>query len=164
MTSFRNGLLALALVTATAALSGCNDTAATVVVVNGYGGAVVQKVWWNQTLIVGPIDPTATSAAERAAPGSDFAYALISLGWPPAPEYTQPIALRSMEKLSVARGAQLTIDVFDTTFAGNCAATTGLDAATAAFITERIFTGDFAGGTYDAAGCETIPSADAGSD
>ena len=163
-TSFKNalGVLVLSLMAA-APLSGCNDTASSVVVTNGYGDAVVQKVWWNQTLILGAIDPGATSAAQRAVPGSDFAYALISLGWPPDPQ-SGPIALRSMQQLSAARGAELAIDVFDTTFAGNCAATTGLDEETARFITERIFPGDFAGGTYDAAGCETIPTPDGGSD
>jgi hypothetical protein len=172
MTTSTKALVCTMTITAAALLPACNDTASTVVVTNAYpadaeGGApaamTVVKLWWMTTLIADPVAPATTSAAERAAPGDDFAYALLAPGWGAPPDAL--IAARSRERLSVARGEQLRIAVSDDTFIGNCAAGRPLDADTATLIVERIFPGDFAGATYDPSTCVTTPaSADAGSD
>lgn len=152
--------LALALSAAVAPLSGCNGTPATAVVVNGYGSVWVYKVSWHATLFSDPVAPEGMSAARSTVPGSDLAYALIAPGW--SPELGVPPAklmvLQSVQRLSVAGGDQLEIRVFDDSFAGNCDAGGPLDADSARFIVERIFPGDFAGATYDAAGCTITPS------
>jgi hypothetical protein len=102
------------------------------------------------------------SAAQRTVAGSDLAYALLAWDWEWSPELGVPPAelmvLQSSQRLSVAGGDQLEIRVFDDSFAGNCNAAGPLDADSARFIVERIFPDDFAGATYDAAGCTTTPS------
>jgi len=146
-------------------LATCNSTATTAVVKNGYGDAVVHKVWWNTTLIADALEPGAASAPQRAVPGDDLAYALISPGRPGEAGPPGLIALQSRQRLSIARGDQLEIDVLDSSFEGNCDASAPLDDASARFITGRIFPGDFAGATYDPATCVTTPATtDAGSD
>jgi hypothetical protein len=175
-TSMKTLLCLLGLAGASAPLAGCNDTASTVLVANGYpagtdadGGVAasttVFKVWWTTTLIADPVAPGATSAAERTVPGDDFAYALLAPSWSPDRGGAPPalIAARSAARLSVARGDQLEIMVSDETFDGDCAAGKPLDAETAALIVESIFPGDFAGARYDPSTCTTTPVAvDAG--
>ena len=170
MTASMKTLVCLLALTAAAPLSGCDDTASTVVVTNAYPAdapapMMVFKVWWTTTLVADPVAPGTSSASERTVPGDDFAYALLAPGWTSEGGAPPPalMAARSADELSVARGDRLEIVVSDGRFIGNCAAGKPLDAATAALIVESIFPGDFAGTTYDAATCVTTPvSADAG--
>jgi hypothetical protein len=152
------GLLALG--------TGCEtDNATHAIVANTYpvvaDGSTVYRLWWTTTLFHEPIVPGATSDEQRVVNDRDYAYALVAYGWDVAshkrPEHL--LAMRSNSQLSVERGQTLHIRVDDQTFLGNCAAGQPLSQDDADFITQRIFPGDFAGLTYDAASCETSPLA-----
>jgi hypothetical protein len=158
--------LASLLLLVAAVSGGCETENAThAIVANAYppaadGGielddSVVYRAWWTTVLFAEPIVAGARSETERAVKGSDYAYAILARGWDPesgtTPEHL--LALRSKEKLSVKRGATLTIRVSDETFDGDCAHGAALDQDDADFITARIFPGNFAGSSYDAATC-----------
>ena len=87
-------------------------------------GVVVFKVWWQATAFLDPVAAGSESDVQRTVPTSDYAYAILAPGWDPA-STTPPavlIAVRSNDKLAVARGDTLHITVSDATFTGNCAA------------------------------------------
>jgi hypothetical protein len=143
-------------------LAGCDDTATTAIVQNRYATTTtVFKAWWVTTLFANPVAPGNASETERTIPATDYAYALLAPEWPPA----QLIAAKSMAKLSATEHQLLTIDVSDDQFIGNCASGNLLSDDDARLITERIFPGDFAGLSYDAATCTSTPrQSDAGTD
>jgi hypothetical protein len=152
--------------------SGCSDDPTTAIVENGFspaadggsnGKTTVFKVWWSTTLFASPIAPLTRSEVERTVPATDFAYALLALGWIPedAAPPSRLVPVRSASRMTVAAHDLLRIVVSDETFTGDCATGKPLSAEDAQFIVERIFPGDFAGGVYDPATCETT-SADGG--
>jgi hypothetical protein len=99
----------------------------------------------------------------RVVPAADYAYALLARGWDErsrAP--TTLIPVRTKTKLSVKRGATLTIALSAESLVGDCAAHEPLAQEEADFITERVFPGAFANQTYDAATCTTRPRHDDG--
>jgi hypothetical protein len=142
------------------------EDATTAVVDDDYSAAdavVVYKVWWSTALFSTPVVPGAESDSSRVVTDDATAYALLAPGWDPtsgAPP-TYLVAVKSKATLSVARGDELHIRLSDSTMTGRCAAGGGLMQADADFITQRIFPGDFAGGTYDAKTCRFTPAADA---
>jgi hypothetical protein len=164
---------AAAIAIAATAVCGCNDAPTTAVIENGYAIAsdagagaspvaiTVFKAWWATTSFPFPVTPAASSETERTIPGSDFAYALLAPGWSPddggAPD--RLIAIKSIQKLSVAAHQRLRITVSDQQFAGNCAAGSSLAADDAELVVERIFPGAFAGVTYDPVTCTSTPLA-----
>jgi hypothetical protein len=167
----------LTLTTALALLSGCETGTPThALVENAYppaadGGAladqlIVYRLWWTTTLFHRAIPPGQSSDEQRVVNDRDYAYALVARGWDPGasarPE--QLSAMRSRDELSVERGATLQIRVSDQTFLGNCAADQPLSQADADFVTQRIFPGEFAGLSYDAASCTTSQLAADGGD
>lgn len=115
----------------------------------------VYRVWYSTTLFLDPVSPGQVSDPQRTVPGSDYAYALLAVGWDPsstAPPATL-IALRSSEKFPVKLGDVLDIRVSDDAFVGNCAAGKALSQADADFITQRIFPGSFANLQYNSVTC-----------
>jgi hypothetical protein len=169
----------LVLVLALAALpnlAGCDTDAPTMIVVdddypaiaeggNSMNETTVYKVWWVTSFLPDPVAPGEEGQPERTVPNTDFAYAVLAPGWDPS-RPTAPLRLlaaKSATQLTVARGDTLHVHVSDDTFVGNCGAGKPLTQDEADFITTRIFPGDFAGLTYDAATCSaTRVSADAG--
>jgi hypothetical protein len=143
-------------------LAGCDDNPTTAIVRNQFATTTtVYKLWWVTTLFTTPVAPGDASETERTIPATDYAYALIAPEWPP----TQLVAVKSMAKLSATEHQLLTIDVSDDQFGGNCASGSLLSDDDARLITERIFPGDFAGLSYDAATCTSTPrQSDAGTD
>jgi hypothetical protein len=164
---------------APAAVSACDgETPTRAVVANAYSDLpdragpsteiVVYKAWWGTTLFADPVIPGSTSDELRTVPAEATAYALLAPGWDPA-SATAPttlIPVRSIAKLAVSRGEVLQITVSDATFAGRCSAGQPLSREDAAFITERIFPGEFTDRIYDAQTCTTTAAetGDAGAD
>lgn len=159
------------------ALACDTENPAMVVVDNGYppvpdGGdpttqMTVFKVWWVTSLLADAVGPGSAGQPQRTVPNTDFAYALIAPGWDPSSPMppTTFVAERSALKLTVTRGDTLHVRVSDETFVGHCAAGRPLSQDDADFVTQRLFPGDFAGLTYDAATCvATASSGDAGLD
>jgi hypothetical protein len=115
----------------------------------------VFKVWWVTSMMPDPVAPGGEGEAERTVPSTDFAYAVLAVGWDPsiATAPTRLIPARSSVKLTAARGDTLHVDISDATFLGNCAAGKPLSQDDAELITTRIFPGEFEGVAYDAATC-----------
>jgi hypothetical protein len=168
----------IALVLLAACASACDTPDATYAVVDDRYPAVpdggdtsqelsVYKAWWSVALLSDPVAAGQEGQEHRVVTANDYAYVLLAPGWDPsavAPPATL-IPLRSNAPLFVARGDTLHIAVGDTTMTGNCAAGKPLDQATADFITQRIFPGDFAGVAYDATRCRaTATAGDGGAD
>lgn len=163
-------LLTTCLALSSFALAGCEtETAATIAVTNEFamtadGGVgpttvTIYRVWFAPTLLDEPVVPGATSDALRTVPGSDYAYALLAPGWDPAAggEPTTLVPVRSKEKLTTSRGAELTVHVNDGAFVGRCGfGGSPLAQVDAEFIVQRVFPGAFAGKRYDAATCGTV--------
>lgn len=153
----RNRTLGLTLLLVAA--SACDTPDPTKAVVdNAYPASsqvVVYKAWWSATLFEDPVLPGASSDEQRSVPESNFVYALLAPGWDPASGSppTKLLAVRSKEPLAATRGDTLHIIVSDATFAGSCDARQPLSQEDADFITQRIFPGDFANVSYDAATC-----------
>ena len=127
----------------------------------------IYKAWWSVALFPDPVAAGQASDAVRVVQGTDYAYALLAPGWDPTgggmPSTLVPV--RTAMRLTANRGDVLHIVVSDATTVGNCSAGNPLSADDAAFILERIFPGDFADATYDAATCTATPVAgDAGTD
>jgi len=139
------------------------EDASTAVVENG-SGAVIYRAWWSQTLFPDPIQPGAASEVFRTTPATDTAYVLLAPGWDPASGQppTTFVVLRSKQPLEVNRGDQLHISVSDTTFDGNCGASSPLSQSDADFAVKNIFAGELEGFDYDAASCTTRRRSDAG--
>lgn len=118
---------------------------------------VLYKGWWSVAQLAAPVLPGAESDAVRVVNGSDYAYALLAIGWDPASgrSPTRVIPIRTNTPLSVARGETLFIDISDATTLGNCLTGQPLSQDDADFITQRIFPGPFTGLHYDAASCTT---------
>ena len=160
-----------------ASLAACEtEDASKAVVENGYprlapGGdpanqIVVYRAWWVATYFPDPVAGGATSAEQRSVPASDYAYAVLAPGWEEATG-TPPselVVVKSKAPLSLARGETLHILVDDQTFAGRCVANQPLSQDEADLITQRIFPGEFAGMTYDAATCKLSPPVGTASD
>ncbi|MEO8902632.1 MAG: hypothetical protein ABI488_11545 [Polyangiaceae bacterium] len=123
----------------------------------------VYKGWWAVAQLPEPVSPGTESDPVRVVQGSDYAYALLAPDWDPESGAPPPslLPVRTTAKLSVHRGDTLDIVISDATVLGNCAAGKALSQKDADFITQRIFPGEFAGLSYDAATCVT--SADAAS-
>jgi hypothetical protein len=151
-----------ALLLASVAGAGCNDTPTTAQIVAG--PITVFKAWWLATLFPDPVAPGDTSASQRTIPGSDYAYALTAPGWlPDQPEQPRKlVVLRSRNKVVATRHDPLAIIVTDEAFVGNCAAGAPLDADEAQRIVERIFPAEFVGSQYDPTTCTTSLIGDAG--
>ncbi len=147
-------------------LLGCETESATNAVVDNASKDVVYRVWWETTYFPSPVAAGQASDELRSVPATDFAYALLAPGWDPASGAPPAsfVVLKSKAPLSVARGDTLHIVVSDATFAGRCDAREPLAQADADFVTQRIFPGEFAAATYDAATCTTKPLADASAD
>ncbi len=126
---------------------------------------VVYEGWWSVAQLTAPVLPGAESDPVRVVKGSDFAYALLAIGWDPASD-TLPkrvLPIRSSAQLSVARGDTLPIEISDETTLGNCLSGQPLSQNDADFITQRIFPSAFTGLQYDAAKCATSPLVSDGS-
>jgi hypothetical protein len=149
---------------------GCDDPDPTLAIVDNafppppQGGepsaqTAVFKVWWSVTLFSDPVAAGASSQANRVVPGREAAYALLAPGWDPAsgtpPTTLIPVKLRS--EVSAARGDTVHITIAEATVDGLCASGTALSQDDADLITHRIFPGDFANVTYDAARCISTP-------
>jgi hypothetical protein len=139
-------------------------------VANGGNAAtqnVVYRGWWSVTLFANPGAAGATADPERAVASSDYAYVVLAPGWDPG-STTPPTSLLPMKSKAPVvanRGDTLSIVVSDQTFSGNCKTGTPLSQDDADFIASRIFPGQFAGVTYDAAHCmATAIERDAGVD
>ncbi|HEX2674498.1 MAG TPA: hypothetical protein VHM25_26665 [Polyangiaceae bacterium] len=119
----------------------------------------VYKGWWSVAQFPEAVPAGLVSDPVRIVEGSDYGYALLAPGWdmttgvPP----TTLIPLRSAQKLSVGRGELLTFAVSEGATVGDCQASRPLSQDDADFITQRIFPGEFAGLTYDAASCTSSP-------
>lgn len=120
----------------------------------------VFKVWWFVTLFPDPVAAGSSSDVNRVVPASEYAYALLAPNWGPGsgapPTTLLPVRLKG--KVSVARGDTVHITVSEATVEGYCAGGTALSQDDADFITQRIFPGDFANVTYDAARCVASPA------
>ncbi|MEO7037786.1 MAG: hypothetical protein ABI548_27715 [Polyangiaceae bacterium] len=125
------------------------------------GDMTIYKGWWSVAQLPEPVSPGTESDPVRVVKGSDYAYALLAPDWDPENGTPPPLlAVRTTAKLSVNRGDTLDIVISDATILGNCAAGKALSQEDADFITHRIFPGEFASLSYDAATCVTSPSAD----
>ena len=169
-------LLAAAAAASVLALSACETEDPTYAIVdNDYpaiadGGApstqlTVYKVWWSSSLFGAPIAAGAESEQERVVTANEFAYALLAPGWDPA-STTQPsvlVPVRTATSVLATRGETLHIHISDLTVIGRCDATPSQPLAQedADLITQRLFPGDFAAGTYDAKTCTWLPTTDA---
>lgn len=120
---------------------------------------VVYKAWWGTTLFNEPLVPGASSEERRVVPEFGIVYALLAPGWDPesgvAP--TKLVAMRSKAEFGVTRSDNIEIPVSDATFFGLCDSKQALTQEDADFVTQRIFPGDFADVTYDAATCTSVP-------
>ena len=163
------------------ALSACDtEDPTTAVIDNDYpavdpdGGdpamqTVVYKVWWSSSIFPDPVPGGTESDTSRVVTGADYAYALLAPGWDPASTDPPAILLpvKTRDPLFVTRGGTLHIHVSGATVVGDCAtaASGPLTQDDADFITERLFPGDFAAGTYDAKTCSLTPrTADGGTE
>jgi hypothetical protein len=166
MTNISSNLRLLVALSALALVSGCEtETATSAVVDNSYppfgdGGdpatqVVVYRAWYATALFKGALAPGDTSEAERVVPATNYAYALLAVGWDPssAEPPARFVVVRSADKLAVSRGDTLQIAVSSIAFVGDCAAGRPLSQDDADFVTQRIFPGEFANVTYDAASC-----------
>ena len=122
-------------------------------------GVVVYEGWWSVAQLTAPVLPGAESDPVRVVKGSDYAYALLAIGWDAASSIspTQVIPIRTKTVLSVARGDTLHIEISPATTLGDCSSGEPLSQDDADFITQRIFPGAFKGLHYDAATCTTSP-------
>jgi hypothetical protein len=164
----KNAFLASALVLSGTLLPACETSDATQAVFdNEYpvsdagasASVTLYRGWWSVAQLSEPVLAGAESDPLRVVQGSDYAYALLAPGWDPesgSPPATL-LPVRTSAKLSVARGDTLRITISDATAVGNCAAGLPLSQADADFITQRIFPGEFAGQSYDAASCTASP-------
>ncbi len=120
---------------------------------------VVYEGWWSVAQLAAPVLPGAESEPVRVVNGSDYAYALLAIGWDPAAGSapTRVLPVRTRAQLSVARGNTLHIEISDVTTLGDCLSGEALSQDDADFITQRIFPGAFTGVQYDAATCTTSP-------
>ncbi len=158
----------LAASVAALALSACDTSNPTFAVIdNGYAtsdaasSVSVYRGWWSVAAFFEPVPAGAESAPVRVVKGTDYAYALVARGWDP--QAGPPAALvpvRSRLELTVERGDTLHIRIAPDALDGDCATGGPLSQTDADFITERIFPGEFANVTYDAATCTTSPLAE----
>jgi len=164
--------LAAAVSLSSPSLSACNTSDPTFAVLsNQYpvasdagspGPMSVYKGWWVIAQFFDPVAAGQVSDPVRIVQGSDYGYALLAPGWDTASDTppTTLIPVRSAQKLSVGRGEMLTFVVSDRATMGNCGAGNPLTQEEADTITQRIFPGEFATLTYDAATCTTAPAVD----
>jgi hypothetical protein len=160
-----------------ALLAGCSSADATYAVIdNRYPGfedggnaatsVAVYRGWWLVATFPTPVPGGAASESERVITGSDYAYFVLAPGWDPssgeAPTRLVPSVTK--DKVSVARGSTLQIEVDDMHVRGNCGAGQPLSQAEADFVTQSIFPGAFAGLVYDAATCTMHRASDGGLD
>jgi hypothetical protein len=157
--------LLLATTIASTSLVGCDASDPTSAVVdNAYPRApngvnaeqtTVFKAWWSVTLFADPVGAGSSSDPNRVVPASDYAYALLAPSWAPdspsAPG--KLVAVRTKEKVSVARGDTLQITISSDSVVGNCDDGSHLSQKDADFITQRIFPGDFTNMVYDPTTC-----------
>ena len=68
--------------------------------------------------------------------------------------------MQSRSTYALALGSTLTISVDDEAFEGNCASGSRLTQQQADFLTQIVFSSDFAGFTYDASTCTTTAVGD----
>lgn len=143
-----------------------------VVLDNGYapsGGdpqVIYDAYWLNVSFQGKPVLPGASSTPQDAVPASadNAAYVVLAPGWDPAstPPPTRLLVLQSKGGFGVALGDTLHIPIDDAHFDGNCATGSHLTQEQADFLTQIVFTGDFAGLRYDASTCTTTQIGDAG--
>ena len=128
------------------------------------GSVVLYKGWWSVAQLTEPVEAGAESDPVRIVKGTDFAYALLALGWdresgaPPS----ILIPVRTRTELTAMRGDTLHIEISDATTLGNCAAGEPLAQTVADLVTQRIFSAEFENVTYDAATCMGAPISDGG--
>lgn len=125
---------------------------------------VIYKAWWSVAELSAPVAAGAESAPLRVVKGTDYAYALLAVGWDPA-SGTVPTTLlpvRTSAQLTADRGDTLEIQISDATVLGNCFTGKPLAQADADFITQRIFPTEFAGQSYDATTCTLSLARDGG--
>jgi hypothetical protein len=164
-----NGIGAVSVLLLGFALTGCETPDATQAVLdNDYpapaaGSAaqqtVVLEAWWQVALFAEPVAAGTESAPVRAIQGTDEAYAVLAPGWDPSsstPPATR-IPVRVRDALTAQRGSTLHIHVSPDAVVGDCSTGAPLAQDDADFITQRVFPGDFASVTYDAATCTAAP-------
>ncbi|GAC1588384.1 MAG: hypothetical protein NVS3B20_16280 [Polyangiales bacterium] len=153
--------------------AGIGDSAPTtsVILVDNYPPApakplVVYDAYWQAVSFRGIfLSPGDSSAPQTTVPASlNAAYVVLAPGWDTSS--TSPpqslVVLQSRTGFSVDLGDTLRIPVDDSGFIGNCAAGSRLTQDQADFITQIVFTKDFAGLHYDAATCATTQIGGAG--
>ncbi len=148
----------------------CEKPETTVIVDNDYpptstNALVVYRAHWQAVTFVQPVSPGASSEPEpTVAASANTAYVVLAPGWDPnsgaAP--TSLVVLESTSGFDVHLNGTLHIPVSDSTFAGNCAASSFLSRADSDFITRQVFRDVFAGFDYDPSTCTLTPLADAG--
>jgi len=127
---------------------------------------VYDAYWLNVSFAGEPVPPGSSSSPQSIVPASadNTAYVVLAPGWDPT-STTPPqtlVVVQSRSGFAVALGDTLRIPVDDRGFEGNCAAGSRLTQSQADFLTQIVFTADFAGLAYDAATCTTTPFGDAG--
>lgn len=153
----------LAAMLAAPCVAGCDTPETFVVLDNHYPSAttnplVVFHAFWQAVAFTTPILPGSSSGPQTTVAASpNTAYVVLAPGWDPTSSAPPPslIVLQSRSGFEVHLDNTLHIPVDDTTFVGNCAARAFLTQDQADFITQRVFAGDFAGLSYDAATCTT---------
>jgi hypothetical protein len=147
-----------------------SNTSTFVVLQNAYpasSGLVIYDAFWQAVSFedAAPLPPGASSVPESTVPCSaNTAYVVLAPGWDPAKSATPTtfVVLQSEQGYAVDVNDTVDIPVSDASFAGNCAAGSFLTQSQADFITQFVFSGDFAGLRYDAATCTTTAIGDAG--
>ncbi|AKV04419.1 hypothetical protein AKJ09_11082 [Labilithrix luteola] len=127
---------------------------------------VVYDAYWQNVSFKGqPLAPGTASAPQDAVPASadNRAFVVLAPGWDPSstPPTTKLVVMQSRSGFAIALGDTLRIPVDDEHFIGNCAAGSSLTQEQADFLTQIVFTADFAGRRYDASTCSTTPQEDA---
>ena len=122
--------------------------------------------WLNVSFAGQPVPPGSSSSPQSTVPASadNTAYVVLAPSWDPT-STTPPrtlLVVQSRSGFAVALGDTLHIPVDDRGFEGNCAVGSRLTQSQADFLTQIVFTADFAGLAYDAATCTTTPLGDAG--
>ncbi len=144
---------------------GCDTPHTNVVVDNGYEASapiplVVYRAFWQAVAFTTPIAPGQSSDPQNTVAASpNTAYVILAPGWDPdgGTTPTSLVVMQSLDGFSVSFDTTLHIAVDDATFIGNCAAGSHLSQDQADFITQRVFSSDFASLAYDAATCTTTP-------
>ena len=136
------------------------DQPSTLVGIRNQSSSYVYRAFWQAVSFSTPVAPEDSSVFEPTVAASDnTAYALLAPAWDPSLSSgpTVFLVLESQTGFSLHFDHTLQIPIDDSTFNGDCSSGHPLAQSDADFITQRVFSGVFAGRTYDAATCTTHP-------